>query len=356
MSESNLFQPLKLRGVVLRNRVGVSPMCQYSSRDGYADEWHLVHLGGRAVGGAGLVFTEATAVTAEGRISPEDLGLWKDEHVEFLGRITRFVIDHGAVPGIQLAHAGRKASTAAPWLGGRPVPPEKGGWQPVAPSALPFEPHWPTPRMLDEEGIRSVVAAFRESAARAREAGFRVVEIHAAHGYLVHEFLSPLSNRRGDAYGGSFENRIRLAREITVAVREVWPQEYPLFVRISATDWVEGGWDLEQSIELARVLGPLGVDAVDCSSGGLVPDARIPVGPAFQVPFARDIRRDARIATAAVGMITEPRQAEEILARGDADLVLLARQFLREPYWPLRAARELAAPAEWPPQYRRAAD
>lgn len=356
MAESFLFQPMQLHEVELRNRIVVSPMCQYSSRDGFANDWHLVHLGSRAVCGAGLVFTEATAVTPEGRISPEDLGLWKDDHVEFLGRITRFVAGHGAVPGIQLAHAGRKASTAAPWKGGRPVPAEEGGWQPVGPSPLPFEPSWPRPAALDETEIRGVVSAFRNAAVRALQAGFRVVEIHAAHGYLIHEFLSPLTNERSDSFGGSFEKRIRLACEIVAAVREVWPDELPLFMRISATDWVDGGWDLEQSVELARAVGSLGVDVVDCSSGGIVPDARIPVGPGFQVPFARQIRKRTGIATAAVGMITEPRQAEEILARGEADLILLARQFLREPYWPLDAAKELEVKLDWPPQYRRAAD
>ncbi len=356
MAESLLFQPLRLREVELRNRIVVSPMCQYSSRDGFADDWHLVHLGSRAVGGAGLVFTEATAVTPEGRISPDDLGLWKDDHVEFLSRITRFIAGHGAVPGIQLAHAGRKASTAAPWKGGQPVSPEDGGWQPVAPSPLPFESNWATPAALDEDGIHAVVRAFRDAAVRALRAGFRIVEIHAAHGYLIHEFLSPLTNRRTDGYGGSFENRSRLACEIAAAVREVWPEELPLFMRISATDWVDGGWDLEQSVGLAHVVGPLGVDVVDCSSGGIVPDARIPVGPGFQVPFAREIRERTGVATAAVGMITEPRQAEEILARRDADLILLARQFLREPYWPLKAAKKLEAKLDWPPQYRRAAD
>lgn len=356
MIKPALFEPLRLHEVEIRNRIVVSPMCQYSSQDGFGDDWHLVHLGSRAVGGAGLVFTEATAVTPEGRISPEDLGLWKDDHVEFLSRITRFIEEHGAVPGIQLAHAGRKASTAAPWKGGRPVPEDEGGWQTVAPSPLPFESNWRVPDALDEHGIRTVVAAFRNAAVRAARAGFRVVEIHAAHGYLIHEFLSPLTNRRTDGYGGSFENRTRIVREIVTAVREVWPDGLPLFIRISATDWVDGGWDLEQSVELARAVAPLGVDVVDCSSGGIVPDARIPAGPGFQVPFAREIRKRANVATAAVGMITAPTQAEEILDRGDADLILLARQFLREPYWPLRAAKELGVEADWPDQYRRAAD
>ncbi|MEJ2215441.1 MAG: NADH:flavin oxidoreductase/NADH oxidase [Gemmatimonadota bacterium] len=355
MSEALLFQPLQLRDVELRNRIVVSPMCQYSSEDGFANDWHLVHLGSRAVGGAGLVFSEATAVTAEGRISPDDLGIWKDDHVEFLARITRFISEHGAVPGIQLAHAGRKASTSSPWKGHNAVAYDGGGWEPVAPSALPFQDDWHTPQALDKAGIRGVVDAFRDAAGRSLEAGFRVAEIHGAHGYLIHEFLSPLTNQRTDAYGGSFENRTRLAREVVTAVREVWPEELPLFLRISATDWIEGGWDIAQSVELARAVGSLGVDVVDCSSGGLVPGAKIPVGPGYQVPFARDVRQQAGVATATVGMITEPRQAEEILQRGDADLIVMARQYLREPYWPLRAARELGVDLEWPAQYRRAA-
>jgi 2,4-dienoyl-CoA reductase-like NADH-dependent reductase (Old Yellow Enzyme family) len=356
MSRSVLFEPMTLREVELRNRIAVSPMCQYSSENGFANDWHLTHLGSRAVGGAGLVFTEATAVTPAGRISPADLGLWEDGHVDFLRRITRFVSGQGAVAGIQLAHAGRKASTAAPWNGGGPITVGDGGWQTVAPSALPFQTDWPTPRELDEPDIRAIASAFRDATVRAKQAGFRVLEVHAAHGYLIHEFLSPLTNRRTDGYGGPFENRTRLILEIVAGVREVWPEGFPLFVRISATDWVEGGWDLEQSVELARRLGPLGVDVVDCSSGGIVPDATIPVGPGFQVPFAREIRKRGATATAAVGVIREPREAEEILIRGDADLVLLARQFLREPYWPLRAARELGVPLEWPVQYKRAAD
>ncbi len=351
-----LFQPMHIRGIELPNRIVVSPMCQYSSEDGFADDWHLTHLGSRAVGGAGLVFTEATAVTAVGRISPADLGLWKAEHVEFLRRITRFIAGQGTVPGIQLAHAGRKASTTPPWEGGRLIPIQEGGWQSVGPSSVPFQRDWPAPRELSRQDIKAVIAAFREAASRARTAEFQVVEIHAAHGYLIHEFLSPLSNRRTDEYGGSFENRTRLAREIVAAVRDVWPEDLPLFVRISATDWIDDGWDLEQSVELGRALEHLGVDVVDCSSGGIVPAARIPVAPGFQVPFAREIRKQSNIATAAVGVITEPRQAEEILAGEAADLVLLARQFLREPYWPLKAAKELGANPEWPNQYQRAAD
>jgi 2,4-dienoyl-CoA reductase-like NADH-dependent reductase (Old Yellow Enzyme family) len=357
MSETGLFAPLTIRGVTFRNRVGVSPMCQYSSTDGFATEWHFVHLGSRAVGGAGLVVAEATAVTADGRISPGDLGIWSDAHVEGLARCARFVEEQGAVAGIQLAHAGRKASTAPPWKGGRAVAEAEGGWRPVyAPSAVPFAPGSPVPEALDEAGIRAVVAAFADGARRAREAGFRVVEVHAAHGYLLHEFLSPLSNRREDAYGGSFENRTRIVREVCEAVRGAWPEELPLFVRFSATDWVEGGWDAEQSVELARLLAPLGVDLVDCSSGGLVPGAKIPVGPGYQAEFAERIRREAGVATAAVGLITDAAQADALVREGRADMVFLARQLLRDPYWPLHAARHLGAAAEWPVQYERAVD
>lgn len=357
MSETGLFAPLRIRGVAFRNRVGVSPMCQYSSTDGFAGEWHFVHLGSRAVGGAGLVMAEATAVAPEGRISPADLGIWSDAHVEGLARCARFVEAHGAVAGIQLAHAGRKASTAPPWKGGKPVGEEEGGWRPVVgPSEVPFAPGWPVPEALDEAAVRGVVAAFADGARRAREAGFRVVEVHAAHGYLLHQFLSPLSNRRTDAYGGSFENRTRLTREVCEAVRGVWPEELPLFVRISATDWAEGGWDVDQSVELCRALAPLGVDLVDCSSGGLVPGAKIPVGPGYQTVFAERVRGRAGIATAAVGLITDPRQADDVVRDGRADMVFLARQLLRDPYWPLHAARHLGVEAEWPVQYRRAVD
>jgi 2,4-dienoyl-CoA reductase-like NADH-dependent reductase (Old Yellow Enzyme family) len=354
---SHLFSPLRVRGVTLRNRITVSPMCQYSSVEGFASDWHLVHLGSRAVGGAGLVMAEATAVTPEGRISPADLGIWADTHVDPLARCARFITQQGAVPGIQLAHAGRKASTAVPWEGGRPLASHEGGWRPiVAPSALPFRDDYPVPEALDPTGIRHIVSAFAAAAQRALEAGFQVIEIHAAHGYLLHEFLSPLSNQRTDAYGGSFENRTRLVREVVGTVRAVWPEAYPLFIRISATDWVTGGWDVEQSAELARVLGPLGVDVVDCSSGGLVPKAQIPLAPGYQVEFAQRIRHEASICTAAVGLITEPTQADEIVRTGQADLILLARQLLRDPYWPLRAARQLGVAVEWPPQYQRARD
>jgi 2,4-dienoyl-CoA reductase-like NADH-dependent reductase (Old Yellow Enzyme family) len=352
---SHLFEPLKLRDITLRNRIAVSPMCEYSSHDGFANQWHLVHLGSRAVGGAGLVLTEAIAVTADGRISPQDLGIWKDEHVEKLAEIVAFVKGNGAVAGTQLAHAGRKASTAPPWLGGGAVLPENGGWSPIyAPSAIAFSDESIVPKALSVDEIGGLVQAFARAAERSLAAGCEVVELHGAHGYLIHEFLSPLSNTRDDAYGGSFENRTRFAREVASAVRAVWPERLPLFARISATDWAEGGWDLEQSVELARIFKTLGVDLVDASSGGAVPYAKIDVGPGFQVPFAERIRRDAGIATGAVGMITEAHQADAIVREGKADLVLLARELLRDPYWPLRAAGELGVDVEWPAQYRRA--
>jgi 2,4-dienoyl-CoA reductase-like NADH-dependent reductase (Old Yellow Enzyme family) len=352
----HLLDPLAIRGLTFPNRIFVSPMCEYSSSDGYANDWHLVHLGSRAVGGAGLVFTEATAVLPEGRISPQDLGIWKDDHIEFLARIVRFIRGQGSIAGMQLAHAGRKASTYRPWEGNGGIPESAGGWKKVvAPSAIPFADNYPMPQALTNEGIQEVVAGFAAATRRACEAGFRVIEIHAAHGYLVHEFLSPLSNQRADAYGGSFENRTRILREIVAAARQVWPERAPLFVRISATDWVDGGWDIQQSVELARQLKGLGVDLIDCSSGGLVPQARIPVGPGYQAPFAERIRREADVLTGAVGMITSPSQAEHIVAGGQADAVLLAREFLRDPYWPLRAARELGQTNSWPVQYLRAA-
>jgi 2,4-dienoyl-CoA reductase-like NADH-dependent reductase (Old Yellow Enzyme family) len=353
---SLLFSPLQLRGVTLRNRIAVSPMCQYSSEEGFANDWHFVHLGSRAVGGAGLVMTEATAVEAVGRISPQDLGLWKDEHIAPLARITRFISEHGAVPGIQLAHAGRKASTARPWEGGKPVGPEAGGWKPVGPSPLPYADGHPTPEPLDAAGLVRVVRAFSEAAERARAAGFRVIEIHAAHGYLLHEFLSPLSNHRTDRYGGSFENRVRLVREVVKAVRERWPEELPILARFSCSDWLPGGWTIEESVELARLLVKEGVDLIDCSSGALAPGAKIPVGPGYQTPFAERIRREAGIATGAVGFIRSALQAEHILQTGQADMVILAREMLRNPHWPLHAARELGADVTWPAQYRLARD
>ncbi len=331
-------------------------MCQYSCEDGFANDWHFVHLGSRAVGGAGLVIAEATAVEARGRISPQDLGLWKDEQIEPLARIVRFIHSQGAVAGIQLAHAGRKASTARPWEGGKALKASEGGWDDVvAPSAIPFAPDYRTPCEISREGISAVVRAFGEAARRALEAGYRVIEIHGAHGYLLNSFLSPLSNRRSDDYGGSFENRTRIVRQTIEAVRRNWPERLPLFFRISATDWAEGGWDIEQSIELARMLKGWGVNLVDCSSGGNVMGARIPVAPGYQVLFAEQIRRAAGIATGAVGLITSAVQAEQILRNGQADLILIARQMLRDPYWPLHAAMELGQPASWPAQYSRAA-
>jgi 2,4-dienoyl-CoA reductase-like NADH-dependent reductase (Old Yellow Enzyme family) len=352
----HLLDSLAIRDLTFSNRIFVSPMCEYSSTDGYANDWHLVHLGSRAVGGAGLVFTEATAVLPEGRISPQDLGMWKDDHIEFLARIVRFIHGQGSIAGMQLAHAGRKASTYRPWEGNGAIPESAGGWKKVvAPTAVPFADNYPMPQALTSDGIQEVVQAFVAAARRACEAGFRVIEIHAAHGYLIHEFLSPLSNHRTDAYGGSFENRTRILREVVAAVRQLWPERAPLFVRISATDWVDGGWDIHQSADLARQLKGFGVDLIDCSSGGLVPQARIPVGPGYQTPFAERIRREAGILTGAVGMITSPSQAEYIVAGGQADAVLLARELLRDPYWPLRAARELGQPISWPAQYLRAA-
>ncbi|MFZ0784792.1 MAG: NADH:flavin oxidoreductase/NADH oxidase [Candidatus Acidiferrales bacterium] len=351
-----LFSELKIRDITLSHRVLVSPMCQYSSEDGFANDWHLVHLGSRAVGGAALVFTEATAVTPEGRISSQDLGIWKDEHVEMLSRITRFVRSQGAIPGMQLAHSGRKGSTRRPWeQPGGAVPKSEGGWTPVAPSAIAFHPTYAVPAALDERGIRAVVQAFADAARRALDAGFQVIELHSAHGYLLHEFLSPLANKRTDAYGGSLENRARLLREVISAVRGVWPERLPLFVRISGTDWVEGGWDVEQSIELVKQIRPLGVDFIDASSGGMVPDAKIPLAPGYQVPFAQAIRERTGILTGAVGLITSREQAEQIVSEGKADAVLLAREFLRHPYWPLAAAGEARQPIAWPAQYLRAA-
>ncbi len=354
MSEPHPFSPLTLRGLTLRNRIAVSPMCQYSSDDGFANEWHLVHLGSRAAGGAGLVMMEATAVEPRGRISPADHGIWKDAHVPFLARIAGFLRSQGAAAGIQLAHAGRKASTARPWDGGRLVPESSGGWIPVAPSAIPFQADDPPPEELTKPAIQAIVKHFVEAARRALNAGFQVAEIHGAHGYLIHEFLSPLTNRRADEYGGSFENRIRFALEVTAAIRGVWPESLPLFFRVSATDWAEGGWDLDQSVELARRLGALGVDLVDCSSGGAVPYQRIQVAPGYQVPFAERIRAESGIATGAVGLITTAAQANEIVRRGQADLVLLARAFLRDPYFALHAARELGVEMLPPIQYLRA--
>ncbi|HKR76779.1 MAG TPA: NADH:flavin oxidoreductase/NADH oxidase [Rhodanobacter sp.] len=349
-----LFESFQQRSLSLRNRIVVSPMCQYSAIDGMPDHWHLVHLGSRAVGGAGAVFAEATAVSAQGRISPGDAGIWNDAQAAAWRPITTFIAAQGAIPGVQLAHAGRKASAHRPWDGGGALAVSEGAWATVAPSALPFDGGWHTPEALDAAGIRQVVGDFRAAAQRALAAGFQLIELHAAHGYLLHQFLSPLSNRRDDAYGGSFENRTRLLREVITAVRKAWPEELPLWLRISATDWAEGGWDMEQSVRLAREVKPLGVDLIDVSSGGLVPHVKIPLAPGYQVPFAARIRRETGIATGAVGLITGARQAAEIVANDEADVVLIARESLRDPYFPRRAAQELGAQLPAPAQYQRA--
>jgi 2,4-dienoyl-CoA reductase-like NADH-dependent reductase (Old Yellow Enzyme family) len=350
----NLFKPFRMRGVEFKNRIVVSPMCEYSAKDGHPTNWHMVHLGSRAVGGAGLVFTEASAVSAIGRISPEDAGIYQDSHVDAWRPIVEFIHGQGAIAGMQLAHAGRKASTAAPWLGGAPITEKDGGWTPVGPSAIPFDKGYTVPEELSAAEIDQVVGDFATAAQRAVRAGFQVVEIHSAHGYLLHEFLSPLSNQRKDEYGGTFENRTRLLLRVAQTVRDVWPQDKPVFVRISATDWKEGGWDIEQSVELARRLKGTGVDLIDASSGGAVPGVTIPVGPGYQVGFAARIRNEARIATGTVGMITDPAQAETILSSGQADMVLLAREMLRDPYWALRAAKALGVKMKPPVQYERA--
>lgn len=349
-----LFDPLTIRSVSFPNRLAISPMCQYSATDGFANDWHLVHLGSRAVGGAGLIIMEATAVVPEGRITPADLGLWKDEQIAALSRITTFIKAQGAVPGIQLAHAGRKASCAAPWKGGKQLAAEDGGWQIVAPSAVPFEEGTMLPLEMSVTAITQLTKDFASAAKRAREAGFKVVEIHAAHGYLLHEFYSPLSNSRTDAYGGSFDNRIRLLLEVVAAVQTEWPKDLPLFVRISATDWVEGGWSVADSVELASRLQKAGVDLIDCSSGGNIGYAKIPVAPGYQVPFASQIRQETGILTGAVGMITTAEQADAIITKEEADLVLIARESLRDPYFPLRAASQLQQDIDWPVQYMRA--
>lgn len=349
-----LFAPLTIRGVTFRNRIAVSPMCQYSSKDGFATDWHLVHLGSRAVGGAGLVVTEASAVEARGRISPQDLGIWKDEHIDFLARIASFVRQQGAVPAVQLAHAGRKASTRRPWEGHGVIPQSAGGWEPVAPSPVPFHPADPAPAELSTAEVAELTGRFAEAAGRASQAGFQALELHFAHGYLVHQFLSPLSNHRTDEYGGPFESRIRFALEVTGAVRYAWPERLPLLIRISATDWVEGGWNMEDSVELAKRLHSAGADLIDCSSGGLSPQQKIELGPGYQVPFADRIRHEAGILTGAVGLITTARQADEIINSGQADMVLLAREFLRDPFFPLHAAQELGVGIPAPVQYARA--
>ena len=351
---STFFSPLTLKSVTLKNRLIVSPMCQYSSVDGFADDWHLVHLGSRAVGGVSLVISEATAVSPEGRISPDDLGIWKDEHLEKLAQITAFIKAQDCVPGIQLAHAGRKASTYAPWKGHGKVAEEDGGWLTVAPSPIAFADNYPLPVELDTQGIQKVIADFTAAAERAHRAGFQVAEIHAAHGYLLHQFLSPLSNQRTDNYGGSFENRIRLLLEVIEGVKTVWPADLPLLVRISATDWAEGGWDGDSSVQLASILKTVGVDLIDVSTGGLAHHQQIPVGPGYQVPFAARIKKEAGMLTSTVGLITDVAQAEAILANGEADAVMMARELLRNPYFPLKAAAELGDDIAWPVQYERA--
>lgn len=352
---THLFEPIAIGAVTFRNRIVVSPMCQYSSTDGYANDWHLVHLASRAVGGAGLVFTEAAAVEARGRISPQDLGIWSDAHIETLAKIVSTIDNLGAIAGIQLAHAGRKASTAPPWEGGKVLDEAEGGWRPVvSSSAIPFNDNSPVPEALNPEEIQQVITAFVQAAKRSVAAGFKVIEIHAAHGYLLHQFLSPLSNQRDDEYGGSFENRTRLLREVVQQVREVLPEGYPLWVRISATDWVENGWDIEQSIALADKLKYLGVDLIDCSSGGNVSKVKIPVGPGYQTEFASRIRHEANILTGAVGLIITPEQADHIIRTGQADIVLLGRELLRNPYWPSEAAKKLRQDKVWPVQYERA--
>lgn len=351
---SKLFTPLKIKDIEFRNRIFVSPMCQYSSNDGMPNDWHLVHLGSRAVGGAGLVIQEATAVSPEGRITPDDAGIWNDEQANAYSRITDFIKSQNSIPGIQIAHAGRKASTFSPWKGSGEAKPANGGWQTVAPSAVKFTDNYPDPKELSKDEIAVVVKQFADGAKRSLQAGFRVIEIHMAHGYLIHQFLSPLSNKRTDEYGGSFENRIRLALKVAEAVRKVVSESLPLFVRISASDWKEGGWNIEESVELAKKLKSAGVDFIDTSSGGNVPDAKIHLSPGYQVPFSERIKKEAGIMTGAVGLITSAIQAEEIIAAAQADAVLLAREFLRDPYFPLHAAKELNADIEWPKQYLRA--
>jgi 2,4-dienoyl-CoA reductase-like NADH-dependent reductase (Old Yellow Enzyme family) len=352
----HLFDPISFRGITLPNRIAVSPMCEYSCQDGFANDWHFVHLGSRAVGGAGLVFTEAAAVLPEGRISPQDLGIWSDAHADRLAPIVRFINSQGAAAGIQLAHAGRKASIWPPWRSQEAIPLADGGWRPVfGPSPVAFNDKYVVPDALSPDGIRTAVNAFADAATRAMAAGFQIIEIHAAHGYLLFEFLSPLSNFRTDGYGGRFDNRIRILCEVVEAVRRRCGDRVPIFVRISATEWVPEGWQIEDSVSLAGRLRELGVDLIDCSSAGNLPSAPIPAGPGYQVTFAERIRREVGMATGAVGMITSPAQADHIIRTGQADMVLLARELLRDPYWPLHAARELGHPASWPVQYLRAA-
>lgn len=351
---SKLFTPLNIKNIEFKNRIAISPMCQYSAVDGFANDWHLVHLGSRAVGGAGLIMQEATAVSPEGRITPSDLGLYKEGHIEKMKSIAKFIHQNDAIAGVQLAHAGRKASCSIPWNGGNQLKERDGGWQTVAPSAIAFNPEDEAPQELDANGIQKVIADFKIAAGRAYQAGYDVIEIHAAHGYLIHQFLSPLSNHRTDNYGGSFENRIRLLLEIVEAVKTVWPSDLPLFVRISATDWAEGGWNPDDAVKFSILLKRNGVDLIDCSSGGMVPHAKIPIAPGYQVAFAERIRKEASILTGAVGLITDAQQAEDILEKGQADLILIARASLRDPYFGLNAARILNDDIDWPLQYARA--
>lgn len=354
MMSSKLFSPLSIKSITLKNRIAISPMCQYSATDGFANDWHLVHLGSRASGGAGLIIQEATSVSPEGRISPEDLGLWKNEQIEKLKQITQFIISQNSVPGIQLAHAGRKASAASPWNGGRKVANDNGGWETVAPSAIAYHDNETAPIALDKNGIQKVISDFKSATKRALEAGYQVLEIHGAHGYLLHQFMSPLSNLRTDEYGGSFENRIRLTLEVVAAVQSEWPENLPLFIRISATDWAEGGWNLEESIQLSKILKEKGVDLIDVSSGGAVSHQQIKLCAGYQVPFAESINKESGILTGAVGLITDATQAEEIVASGKADLVLFARESLRNPNLGLTFADDLEADVQWPKQYERA--
>jgi 2,4-dienoyl-CoA reductase-like NADH-dependent reductase (Old Yellow Enzyme family) len=349
-----LFSPLQIKNITLKNRITISPMCQYSAEDGFANDWHLVHLGSRATGGAGLIIQEATAVSPEGRISPEDLGLWSDDHIQKLQSITKFIISQDSVPGIQLAHAGRKASVSSPWLGNKKLSQDDGGWETVAPSAIPYHDNEQAPTALDFGGIQKIIADFKSATRRAVVAGYQVMEIHGAHGYLLHQFLSPLTNSRTDEYGGSFENRTRLLLEVLQAVQSEWPKELPLLVRISATDWAEGGWNVEESVQLSKILKEKGVDLIDVSSGGLVSHQQIPLGPNYQVPFAEKIKKETGILIGAVGLITTSQQAEAIVAEGKADLVLFARESLRNPNLGLTFAQELGADIQWPKQYERA--
>ena len=349
---SLLFSPLELRSVAFHNRIFVSPMCQYSSDDGMPNEWHFVHLGCRAVGGAALVSVEASAVTPEGRITPWDAGIWSEAHARAWKPIADFVRKQGAVPAVQIAHAGRKASCNKPWAGGKPLAPAQGAWQTLGPSEIAFG-NYPPPRAMTQDDIKRTVGDFARAARYSADAGFDVVEIHGAHGYLLHTFVSPLSNHRTDAYGGSLENRMRLPLEVSRAVRAAWPKDKPVLYRISATDWAEGGWDLAQSIELCARLKEIGIDMIDCSSGGNVLDAKMPIGPGYQVPFAEAIRKKAAIPTLAVGLISDAVQAEQIVALGQADAVCLARALLRDPYWPRHAAKELKVDMPWPDQYKR---